>query len=175
MKEIWKDISGYEGYQVSDLGRVKSLNYRRTGKERVLVGCKDKDGYLRVDLCKDGREKKCKVHRLVAKAFIPNPEGLPQVNHKDECKTNNVLSNLEWCDAKYNVNYGTRTGRTSKTVYQYTLDGLLVKSYPSANEAKRRTGYNQGLISACCNGKLKHAYGFIWSYIPINKHITLLF
>lgn len=162
MKEIWKDIKGYEGiYQVSDLGRVRSLKF---GKERILVGRKDSDGYLRVGLCKDGKEKTCRVHRLVAEAFIPNPDGLPQVNHKDERKSNNVASNLEWCDCKYNINYGMRTERISKTVYQYTLDSSLVGSYPSVREAGRRTGYSKSHISDCCRGERKQAYGFVWSY-----------
>lgn len=170
--EVWRDIIGFEGlYQVSDLGRVKSL---LNGRERVLVGRKNKDGYLLVSLCKDGNAKKCYVHRLVAEAFIPNPDNLPQVNHRDECKSNNVVSNLEYCDRKYNNNYGTRTERsakartnhpnTSKTVFQYTKDGSLVRLYPSTMEAVRRTGYDKGYISQCCLGKRKQAYGYIWSY-----------
>ena len=175
MDEVWRDIIGYEGlYQVSDCGRVKSFY---NGKERLLSAGKDDDGYLYVGLCKDGKMKSCRVHRLVAQAFIPNPYGLPQVNHKDECKTNNVETNLEWCNNKYNINFGTRNERSakaltnhpnkSKPVFQHTLDGSLVKSYPSANEAQRRTGYDKGHISACCNGKRKQAYGFIWSFSPI--------
>lgn len=173
--EHWRDIKGFEGlYQVSNLGQVKSLNYNRTGKEQVLVGLKTKVGYPMVGLCKDGKVKLCLVHRLVAEAFIPNPDGLPCVNHKDECKTNNVVSNLEWCTRSYNNNYGTRTERAakvrmndpnrSKPVYQYTLDGLLVRSYPSVNEVRRRTGYDNGHISECCLGKRKTAYNSLWSY-----------
>ena len=175
MKEVWRDIKEYEGcYQVSDLGRVKSLNYLHTGKERVLVGIKDKYGYLSVSLCKDGKIKHYLLHRLVAQTFIPNPDNLPQINHKDEDKTNNAASNLEWCDRKYNNNYGTRNERVakglrnhpnkSKTVSQYTIDGTLVGSYPSTNEAERQTGYSNGNISACCRGKMKQAYGFVWKY-----------
>lgn len=153
---------------MSDWGRVKSLNYHRTGEERVLVGIKGKDGYLYVNLYKDGKKKHCYVHRLVAEAFIANPNWLPCINHKDETRDNNIVSNLEWCDVAYNHNYGTHNERVakalSKPVYQYTLDGSLVKSYLSANEAKRKTGYDQGHISACCRGEHKHAYGFIWSY-----------
>lgn len=173
--EQWKNIKGYDGkYQVSDLGRVRSLKF---GKERVLVGCKQKYGYLLVNLCKDGKVKTCLLHRLVAEAFIPNPYGLTEVNHKDEDKTNNAVSNLEWCTHKYNINYGTCIERrakaltnypsTSKVVYQYTKDGTLVRSYPSVMEAERRTGYDQGYITDCCNGKHKQAYGFIWSYALI--------
>lgn len=165
MDEVWRDIIGYEGlYQVSDCGRVKSFY---NGKERLLSAGKDKDGYLQVKLYKDGKMKSCYVHRLVAQAFIPNPNGLSQVNHKDEIKTNNFETNLEWCSCKYNTNYGTRNERMSKAVYQYTLDGSLVKLYPSVREAERKTGYNRGYISACCLGKVNQAYGFIWSYTPL--------
>ena len=168
MMEVWKDIKGYEGlYQVSNLGRVKSLDYKCTGKERLLSAGKGKDGYLHVVLCKDRKKKTCSVHRLAAEAFIPNPYGLPQVNHKDEIKTNNVVTNLEWCDNKYNSNYGTRNERISKPVYQYTKDGSLVRSYPSAIEAERKSGYHQGHISACCLGKRKQHKGFIWTYTPL--------
>jgi len=179
--EVWKVIKGYEGlYQVSDLGRVKSLKF---GKERILAGVKDKDGYLRVGLCYGGKERMFFVHRLVAEAFIPNPDNLPQVNHRDECKTNNIVTNLEYCDANYNTNYGTRNERAakarinhptkSKSVYQYTPDGSLVGLYPSVSEAKRRTGYDQAYVSACCRGEHKTAYGYLWSYTPINKDISL--
>ena len=105
--ENWKDIEGYEGlYQVSNLGRVKSLNYHRSWKEQCLKPGKV-CGYLYVILSKDGEVYGKYVHILVAEAFIPNPFNLPYVNHKDEVKTNNCVSNLEWCTAKYNTNYGT--------------------------------------------------------------------
>lgn len=163
--EIWHDIIGFEGlYQVSNLGRVKSLYF---GKERLLSAGKDKLGYLHVVLCKDGKNI-CYIHRLVAEAFIPNPNGYTEVNHKDEIKSNNVATNLEWCNRKYNINHGTRNDRVSKAlskpVYQYTMDGSLVGSYPSICEATRKTGYNGGNISLCCNGRIHHAYGYLWSY-----------
>ena len=111
MIEIWKDIEGYENlYQVSNLGRVKSLNYNHTGKEKIMKAKKDK-GYLRVQLYKDGKPKFYSVHRLVATSFLPNPNNLSQVNHIDEDKSNNIVDNLEWCSAKYNSNYGTRIQR----------------------------------------------------------------
>lgn len=167
-KEIWKDILGYEGlYQVSNFGRVKSLKF---GKERILKLTKDKDGYLIVNLYKNNKSKTFKVHRLVAEAFIPNPDNLPQVNHKDEDKSNNIVSNLEWCDVKYNQNYGTRNkrigksntnGKRSKTVLQYTLDGKFVREWESYRECKRN-GFNH--VSECCRGKLKSCEGFIWLY-----------
>lgn len=103
MEEIWKDIEGYEGYQVSNLGRVRSFKHKNV---RIL-STKNRGGYRQVQLCKDSTKKLCYVHRLVAEAFIPNPDDLPQVNHKDENKANNFVNNLEWCTAKYNLSYGT--------------------------------------------------------------------
>ena len=161
MDEIWKDKKNYEGhYQVSNCGRVKSIKF---GKERILKLIKNKDGYLYVNLYKNNIKKKYKVHRLVAEAFIPNPNNYKEVNHKDECKTNNVVTNLEWCDRGYNNNYGTRTEKCSKKVYQYTLDGQFVKEWPSTREAARN-GFNQGNVAACCRGELKKHKCFIWSY-----------
>ena len=160
MDEIWKDKKDYEGhYQVSNFGRVTSIKF---GKE-ILLKQKIKGGYCSVNLSKNGIIKTYYVHRLVAEAFIPNPNNYKEVNHKDECKTNNVVTNLEWCDRKYNQNYGTRTEKCSKKVYQYTLDGQFVKEWASTMECGRN-GYIQQAISACCNGKQKDHKGFIWSY-----------
>lgn len=106
-KQIWKDIEGYEGlYQVSNTGKVRSLNYRRTGKTKVIKQSTDKLGYKSVFLCKDGKNKGYLVHRLVALAFIPNPNNYPVINHKDENPSNNYYKNLEWCTQEYNCNYG---------------------------------------------------------------------
>lgn len=116
MEEIWRDIKGYEGkYQVSNLGRVKSLNYNRTKKEKVLDFKPSKAGYIIVRLCREGKSKPYQVHRLVALHFIDNPNNYPQVNHKDENKTNNCVDNLEWCTQKYNNNYGTHNKRVSES------------------------------------------------------------
>ena len=169
MKEIWKDKKDYEGlYMVSNWGRVKSIKF---GKERILKLTKDKDGYLIVNLYKNNKSKTFKVHRLVAEAFLPNSYNLPQVNHKDENPQNNIVTNLEWCDAKYNNNYGTRNkrigksntnGKRSKPVLQYTLDGKFVREWESYRECKRN-GFNH--VSECCRGKRKSCGGFIWRYI----------
>ena len=164
--EVWKDIVGYEGlYQVSDKGRIKSLWF---GKERILKPGTDRDGYLRVSLCKNGKKKTYQVHRLVVKVFISNTNDLPQINHKDEVKTNNSVENLEWCDQKYNHNYGTINQRIaekcSKLVLQYEKSGEFVKEWKSLMDVCRNLGYDKSAISACCNEKRKSAYGFFWKY-----------
>ena len=165
-EEIWCTIKGYESlYEVSDQGRVRSLKF---GKERILKPQRIKTGYLKVCLCKNGEIKQCLVHRLVAQAFIPNPQNLPEVNHKDENKTNNSVQNLEWCDRKYNQNYGNRTQRQadkkSKPVIQYTKSGEFVKEWKSATDVQRNLGYAYQHISHCCTGKCKSAYNFIWKF-----------
>lgn len=175
-KEIWKDILGYEGlYQVSNFGRVKSLErlIKYTENKIVLRKCRiiktntNKCGYVYVVLHKDGIKKMKTIHRLVAEAFLDNPDNLPQVNHKDENKLNNSVENLEWCDAKYNVNYGTaltrRTIKKSKIVYQYDLKGNFIREWSSTMECGRN-GYNQGSVSACCRGKRKYHKDCIWKY-----------
>lgn len=170
MEEIWKDIEGYHGkYQVSNLGNV-----RRVGK-RVLKPQKRGNGYLFVWLY-DGNNnaKHISVHRLVAQAFIPNPFGLDEVNHLDECKINNRADNLEWCTHQENCVYRDRNkriglantnGKKSKAIAQYTLDGTLVCVYPSLQEAGRH-GYAASNICRCANGhqKYSHAYGYMWRY-----------
>lgn len=177
MEEQWKDIIGYEElYQISNLGRVKSLNYNHTGKEQILKLHKDKGGYLRVDLCKDGKVKNCLIHRLVGNAFIPNDDIFKtQINHKDENKENNNVNNLEYCDMSYNNNYGTHQERCakarlnhpklSKKVNQYSKDGkTFIQSFQSAMEIQRQLGFANTHISDCCIGKRKSAYGFRWKY-----------
>lgn len=171
--EQWKNIEWYEGlYKVSSYGRVKSLS-DRWGKERILKPKKDKNGYLVVGFHKDGACKTYKIHRLVAQTFIENPNNLPQVNHKDENKENNCVENLEWCNVKYNTNYGTRTERvankntnhpsTSKQVYQYSLKGELIKIWQSISECGRN-GFCETSVSDCCKGKNKTHKGYIWKY-----------
>ena len=169
-KEIWKDIDGYEGlYRVSNLGRVKSL---KQGKEKILKQVLV-NNYLAISLYKNNEKKLCKVHRLVCQTFLLNPQNLPQVNHKDENKTNNKVDNLEWCDVKYNNNYGTRTqranekntnGKCSKTVLQYSKDGEFIRQWKSTKDVERNLGYGHSQISACCRGKYKSSYEFVWKY-----------
>lgn len=172
MIEVWKDIDGYEGlYQVSTLGNVKSLGNNKTRKEKILQPKLRKDGYLAVGLHKEGKIKEYTIHRLVAKAFIPNPFKLPYVNHKNEDKTLNVVWNLEWSDAKYNANYGTRNKRIglklinrkdiSRPVYCLELNKIFL----STMEAERITGAHHQHITACLKGRYKSAGGYSWRYI----------
>ena len=180
--EVWKDIEGYEGrYQVSNIGRVKSLertasikNGKRTVPERILKPITDRDGYLRVNLCNgSGKRKTFKVHRLVCEAFYENPEDKPCVNHIDENKTNNAVSNLEWCTVKENNNHGTHNARmakavakaNSKPVGQYTTDGKLIKVWQSTMEVERLLGFSRGHISDVARGERKTAYGYVWKYV----------
>ena len=106
MKEVWKDIMGYEGlYQVSNLGRIKSLGNNKNKKEKIIKIWNDRNSYLNVVLHKKGVRKRCLVHRLVAETFISNPENKPEVNHKDCNRTNNIVGNLEWCTRRDNSKY----------------------------------------------------------------------
>lgn len=170
--EEWKPVVGYEGlYEVSNLGRIKSLGNEYSRKEKILKQRKNKDGYLCVNLYKEGKMKFCYVHRLVANAFIENTSSLPCVNHIDENPSNNQVDNLEWCTYQYNLNYGTcqqrKVEKQSKRVFQYSLDGELVKVWQSTAECGRN-GFDCGNVSSCCLGKLKHYKGYIWTYEEIN-------
>ena len=168
IKENWKDVIGYEGlYKVSDLRRVKSLNYRSTGEEMVLKQRKRKDGYLQVRLCKEGKVKYYKVHRLVAQAFIPNPENYPVINHKDENPSNNCINNLEWCTQKYNCNYGARNKKIAKSQSNSVMCIETNTIYISAHDAQRKTGICVAHICACARHKKRHytAGGYHWEYV----------
>lgn len=176
MQTTWKPIPGYECYEVSDRGEVRSLDHfvkmdmkgtpcisLRPG--RILNPAKDSSGYLGVVLSRpDGKRKTVRVHRLVAQAFLPNPEGLPQVNHKDEDKTNNAVSNLEWCTAKANSAYGTRPGRLSTKVAKYSKDGKLLDVFSSVSLAAKDAGCHYTSIIHCCKGQCKTCRGFVWRY-----------
>lgn len=174
MNEIWKEIKGYEGlYEVSNTGKVRSVSHKiqsyggRYFMTRPLIRkTRIVAGYVQVDLCKEGKKHEYKVHRLVAEAFIPHPSQLRFVNHKDENKINNNADNLEWCDAKYNTNYGTarsrRKEKLSVPVMQLTLDGIPVKKWVSQQEAARVLGIQQSSISKCVKGSYKSAHGYLW-------------
>ena len=182
MTEEWKDIGGYEGlYQVSNLGRVRSLGrdiVRRTRygtmapyhiSGRVLKPLHSQGDYCYVHLFdKDGTSTNHKVHRLVAKAFVPNPDSLNEVNHIDEDKDNNRADNLEWCKHVDNCNHGTRNERSAVKrgiqVEQLTLDGHHVAFYQSACEASRQTGIARKGINDCCRRHIKTAGGYLWKY-----------
>lgn len=182
--EEWRDIAGYEGqYQISNLGKVRSLDrYVKCNGFNLIKGQLmkpkiDKYGYFQISLCKNCKYKSFTIHRLVAQAFLPNPDNLPQINHINECKWDNTVWNLEWCNSKYNINYGTgkkrridtqrKTMSTMKPVLQYTLDMEFVGEYPSASEASRQTGINKSNIGSCCNGNPEHksAGGYVWKFV----------
>lgn len=179
-KEIWKDIDGYNGdYQISNFGNVKSLKNNKEKLIKPFFTKSNKEGYLIVNLCKNNKRKINLVHRLVAEAFIPNPNNFPMINHKDENKLNNHVNNLEWCNSKYNNNYGTLRERMkeklSYKVAKYDLNGNLIKIYNSAHEAAKENNIDQGGISLCCrkiavkkDGKIQRHLtykGFKWEYL----------
>ena len=164
MNEIWKDVKDYEGlYQVSNLGRVKSL-YTNS----ILKGCKHINGYLGVNLYKNGSKSTKKIHRLVAQAFIPNPENKSQVNHIDENKTNNMVSNLEWMTAKENSNHGTRTERISKTqsipIIATNLKTGEYTEFYGSSECARQLGLHQSHITEVLKGRYKQTGGYTFQY-----------
>lgn len=170
--EVWKDIEGYEdSYKVSNLGRVKSLDridalgHRRKGK--ILAITLATNGYRKIGLMKDGNTKNHSVHRLVAKAFLDNSSNLPQVNHKDEDKTNNVVSNLEWCTQSYNNGYGTRNERAAKAnekpIYVVTSSGNRY-FFRSIEKAVELLGLKSCAISDCLHGRQKHHRGFSFEW-----------
>ena len=183
-EEIWKDIEGYEGlYQVSNLGMVRSLDRiivkphpRNTSmqmrcfyKGRILKPKKKYKGYLSVDLHgKDGDVKTRQVHRLVALAFIPNPDNLPDVNHIDENPGNPKLSNLEWVTKSQNMRHGTcgaRMGRKHwKAVTQMDMNGNIIKEWPCAQHASESLHIHHSQLIGVCRGKGYSAGGYRWKY-----------
>ena len=185
--EIWKDIEGFEGYyQVSNLGNIKSLNYGNHGYEQNLVPKINNKGYKWVELVK-GKKKKCLlIHRLVAIAFIDNPENFKVVNHIDENPLNCVADNLEWCTIGYNTRYSIERHKDRykkyteppkvkkfkhyKTIYinQLTLDGEFIREWSSFVELKKKMNYHNTSIKECCEGKRKTAYGYKWEFADKN-------
>lgn len=181
--EIWKDIEGYEGlYQVSNKGRVKRLaSYISNGKgeyfkeEHVLSLGKNKQGYCQVGLSKNNKIKSFRVHRLVAKAFIHNPQNKKEVNHINELKDDNRVENLEWCTSSENSRHGTRNERITKTkrkngaFYERSViqvdakTGEYIRKWKSISDAEK-AGFDSGHISACCKKKLRTHKGYKWFY-----------
>ena len=172
--EIWKDIEGYEGlYQVSSMGRVVSLHpHSSKSIRKKVISYTNVHGYQRVDLHKKGeRRGRFLVHRLVALAFIPNPENKPEINHKDGNKGNNSFLNLEWCTRKENMVHATKYGANSTTkaveknkipVSQYDTLGNFIMTYSSCKDAQNMTGATN--ISSCLSGKRKTSGGYIWRH-----------
>lgn len=160
LEEFWKDIKGYESlYQVSSWGRVKRVN---TG--RILKGCKNKDAYFYVDLYKNGSCKKYYIHRLVAQAFIPNPQNKPQVNHVDENNQNNRVENLEWCTSKENNNHGTHNLRVGKSNSKSIICVETGVKYHSTKDCAKQLGLNRGNITNVLKGRRKTCGGYTFKY-----------
>ena len=187
MNELWKDVQGYEGlYQVSNLGRVRKLNYRnKPGNIKALVPKTNNSGRLWFDLWKDGKNKPMLAHRLVAMMFIPNPDNLPEINHIDENPKNNDVRNLEWCTGeenrrKYYENHPNQTkrpvrnysdkykNRQAMPVAQLTKDGSTVRFWKNTTEIRHEMGWNDSSIIRCCEGERKSAYGYIWRFANDN-------
>lgn len=171
MEEIWRDIKGYESiYKISNLGKVLSIKRHGT-KGGILKPADNGNGYLIVGLCKNKNEKTFKIHRLVAETFIPNPKGYKCVNHiKEFEKTNNCVSNLEWCTNKYNTNYGTCRERSEnnhkKEVFQYDKNLNLIKKWNCIKDCEIEN-FDTSSITKCCKNKRKTHKGFIWKYHEI--------
>ncbi len=188
MKEIWKDIEDYEGlYQVSNLGNIRKLRFINNicNKEKIFLIKSQKlnNGYLNVILYKNSNFKNKLVHRLVAEAFIPNPENKPEINHKDGNKNNNNMENLEWCTRKQNIKHAVETklykspnkGRYGANSYKAIKVKMIdkntnevIKIFGSLIDAAKFLGINKSChIVSCCKGKLKTAYGYKWQYFNI--------
>lgn len=177
MSEVWKDIVNYEGfYQVSNLGRVRSLDrYDNRGifhKSQIIKPKEHPRGYYGISLWKEGKQSQFLVHRLVAQAFIPNENDMPDINHRNENKTDNRADNLEWCDKEYNNNYGqhhekhnSAIGWYMRSVIQLSSDGETIATYPSVSEAARSIGVSAKAIRLCISGKNKKCGGYRWKYL----------
>lgn len=182
MEEIWKDIKGYEGlYQVSNLGRVKSMlrkvphlgGYRTIPERIVKFYLSSTTGYYMIKLCKNNIYKLYLVHRLVAEAFVSNPNNWPYINHKDEDRTNNKATNLEWCTPNYNIEYShvreKSINKISIPVEQYDYDGNLIATYKSSVDAGKTLDVAPSSIRRCCNGEIGSVKGFLWKSKGIDK------
>ena len=159
--ETFIKIEGFDNYEVSNLGKVRNIKSGRIHKPWL-----DRGGYLRHYLCGHNKNKWMFLHRIVATAFIDNPEEKPCVNHIDENKLNNNFSNLEWCTVKENIIYSTRTKMSSekhfKKVIQLDLSDNVLNVFESMTQAAKETGASVSHISNCCNGREKSAGGYKW-------------
>ena len=179
--EQWKPVAGYEGlYEISNMGRVKSLGNNKSRKEKILKPAKDGSGYLFVVLCRNGKHKIFKVHRLVAVAFLPNPNGFTEINHINEDKTLNVVSNIEWCSRSYNVNYGSRNKRISKVVEASKYYDFRTIEYRFASTAEAgRNGFKHQYVSACCRGcysthRRNFYNGLYWRFASVGESTSAI-
>ena len=162
MTEIWKDISDYEGiYQISNLGRVKSFH---KNNPQILKAHISPAGYYKIQLKMNNVCKCVYIHRLVAEAFVPNPDNLPEVNHKNENKLCNESWNLEWCTHSYNNSYGSKNDKNKKRVAKLNLNGDILKIYDYLSLVEL-DGYNLKNVSRVCRNKSKTHKGYKWMYI----------
>ena len=167
--EVWKDVPRFIGkIKTSNKGRIINLNWKNTGKPKLLCPKPDdKTGYLIVSFMYKEKRYSFGIHQLVAQAFIPNPDNLPEVNHKDEDKNNNKVENLEWCTRQYNTNYGTR-GKRIRDIERKSVacfkNGQLIKQYDALIDVIQ-DGFSSGNVSLCCNNKRKYHKGFTWKYV----------
>lgn len=189
-KEIWKDIDGYEGlYQISNLGNVKSLTNRSNHKEERILKLNTNSKYYLVNLCKNTKRKTLLIHRLVAKAFIDNPNNLPQINHINGNKLDNRAVNLEWCTCRANIIHSIKNGlkvtkkgkenpmygrknenaNRSVKVSKYDMNDNYIETYSSIREAGIKNNISEFTISNVCNGRGKSAGGYKWRYADESK------
>jgi len=181
MQEIWKPIKNYEEYyEISNHGNVRRIKYDNKGNLKqyplpnYIKNKIDKDGYKRYTLSLKSKNKEFSSHRLVAQAFIPNPNNYPVVNHKDGDKNNNNIDNLEWCSIQHNNIHALENKlrvmpmgndlKTSKSVLKFDKDGNFIEKYESSGDASRKNGILSSHIRDCCRGSLKTYKGYVWKY-----------
>lgn len=177
MVEVWKPVKDYEGiYEISNIGRVRSKHKHTKSKDGIIKERKTRNGYCHVELWKNGTGVDRYIHRLVALAFIPNPNNLPEINHKDENPSNNCVDNLEWCDRTYNNNYGNHYKKMVETRGDKYVGAnachrrrvMCVETgeiFETIRSASRIINVNQAHISNCCRGKRNKCGGYHWKYI----------
>ena len=167
--EEWKKIKDFECYEISNCGRLRKTF--PNGKVMLIKPDLIRGGYFRYTLHKNKKYKRFIAHRLVAMYFIPNPNNYPQINHKDNNRTNNRVENLEWCTALYNSQYRDMQDRHTpcKKVYQYDKDYNLIRVYRSTREVSRVLGYAKSSVPLWCSHRSKPKNPYIWSYYPSDK------